>query len=64
MPVHASVCARLLVNVTATKGLPWLCSVCAKGTKMLLYDGMFPAPTVVQQEGRQVCVFMHVSKVG
>jgi hypothetical protein len=27
---------------------------CDKGTKMLLYDGIFPGPTVVQQIGRQV----------
>ena len=31
-------------------------SVCPGGTKMLLYDGVFPGKTVVQEVGHQVCL--------
>ena len=31
-------------------------SICPGGTKMLLYDGIFPGPTVSRTKGRQVRV--------
>ena len=43
-------------------------SICPGGTKMLMYDGIFPGPTVTAQFGRQVrtldCDNMHLPCVG